>query len=262
MTAAHIALLLVAGLAAGTVNAIAGGGSLVTFPALVATGLPPVAANVTNSIAVFPGYVSSVFGSRRDLADLVAEDPKHGRRRLLALAPTAIVGTAAGCALLLATPAQAFDRIVPFLVLAAGAILAFQARLRGIVGHPHDMPPRRRFLVLHGMVLLGSIYGGYFGAALGVMFVAALGLVLATSLARVSALKNALSALVGFITLVVFALFGPVDWADVAILAPATITGGYLGARLARRLPAPVLRALIVTFACVIGVYLLIRAYR
>ncbi|NJC69626.1 sulfite exporter TauE/SafE family protein [Planosporangium thailandense] len=262
MTAAHIALLLVAGLAAGTVNAIAGGGSLVTFPALVATGLPTIAANVTNSIAVFPGYISSVVGSRHDLADLAAEDPKQGRRRLLALAPTAIVGTAVGCGLLLATPASAFDKVVPFLVLGAGAVLAFQPRLRNIVGHPHDLPPRRRLLYLHGMALIGSVYGGYFGAALGVMFVAALGLVLATTLARVSALKNALSALVGFITLLVFALFGPVDWADVAILAPATITGGYVGARLARRLPAPVLRGMIVTFAGVIGVYLLIRAYR
>jgi uncharacterized membrane protein YfcA len=262
MTAAHIALLLVAGLTAGTVNAIAGGGSLVTFPALVATGLPTVAANVTNSIAVFPGYISSVVGSRHDLADLAAEDGRHGRRQLLALAPTAIVGTAAGCALLLATPARAFDRVVPFLVLGAGAVLALQGQLRSVVGHPHDMPPRRRILTLHAMVALGSVYGGYFGAALGVMFVAALGLVLATSLARVSALKNALSALVGFITLVVFALFGPVDWADVAVLAPATVTGGYVGARLARRLPARVLRTLIVTFAGVIGVYLLIRAYK
>jgi uncharacterized membrane protein YfcA len=171
------------------------------------------------------------------------------------------VGTAAGCALLLATPARAFDHVVPFLVLGAGAVLALQNRLRKVVGHPHEMPPGRRLLTLHGMVLLGSVYGGYFGAALGVMFVAALGLVLATSLARISALKNALSALVGFVTLVVFALFGPVDWADVAILAPATVTGGYVGARLARRLPAPVLRALIVAFAGVIGTYLLIRAY-
>jgi uncharacterized membrane protein YfcA len=261
MTAAHIALLLVAGLAAGTVNAIAGGGSLVTFPALLATGLPAVAANVTNSVAVFPGYVSSVVGSRRDLADLAAEDGRNGRRTLLALIPTAIVGTAAGCALLLATPGKAFNMVVPFLVLGAAAILAFQSRLRAVVGHPHEMSPRRRTLALHAMVLLGSVYGGYFGAALGVMLVAALGLVLATSLARVSALKNALSALVGFITLVVFALFGPVDWADIAVLAPATVVGGYLGARLARRLPARVLRALIVTFASVIGVYLLIRAF-
>jgi uncharacterized membrane protein YfcA len=94
------------------------------------------------------------------------------------------------------------------------------------------------------------------------MLVAALGLVLPSSLARVSALKNLLSALVGLITLVVFAVFGPVDWVDVAILAPATVTGGYVGARLARRLPAPVLRALIVTFAAVVGLILLVRAVR
>jgi uncharacterized protein len=258
MTAANIALLLVAGLVAGTVNAIAGGGSLVTFPALLATGLPAVAANVTNSVAVFPGYVGSVVGSGRDLVDLAVE---VGHRRLLALAPTAAVGTAAGCVLLLATPGRAFDLVVPFLVLGAGAVLAFQDRLRRVVGHPHEMSQRRRSLSLHGMVLVGSVYGGYFGAALGVMFVAALALVLASSLARISALKNAISALVGLITLLVFAIFGPVDWADVAVLAPATVTGGYVGARLARRLPAPVLRGLIVAFAGVVGVVLLVRAY-
>jgi uncharacterized membrane protein YfcA len=260
MNPAHIALLLAAGLAAGTVNAIAGGGSLVTFPALLATGLPAVPANVTNSIAVFPGYIGSVLGSRRDLADLAAEDARQGRRKILALLPTAAIGTAAGCVLLLATPGRAFDLVVPFLVLGAGAVLAFQDRLRRVVGHPHEMSARRQTLSLHGMVLLGSVYGGYFGAALGVMLVAALGLVLATTLARISALKNVLSAVVGLVTLVVFALFGPVNWADVAILAPATVTGGYVGARMARRLPASVLRALIVTFAGVVGVVLLVRA--
>ena len=252
----HVALLLLAGLAAGAVNAIAGGGSLVTFPALVATGLAPVAANVTNSVAVFPGYVGSVVGSRLDLAELAAETTK---KRLLALLPTTVAGTAAGCALLLATPARAFELVVPFLVLGAGAVLAFQERLRAVVGHPHK---RRRAAVLHAVVGLASVYGGYFGAALGVMLVAALGLVLDTSLARVSALKNAISAVVGLVTVVAFAVFGPVDWADVAVLAPATVTGGYLGARLARRLPAPVLRGVIVTFAAVVGVILLVRALR
>jgi uncharacterized membrane protein YfcA len=259
MDISHVALLLAAGLAAGTVNAIAGGGSLVTFPALLATGLPSVSASVTNSIAVFPGYIGSVLGSRRDLADLAAE---VGRRWLLAVVPTAIVGTATGCVLLLATPRRAFDLVVPFLVLGAGAVLAFQGRLRRMVGHPHEMSPRRRTLSLHGMVLLVSMYGGYFNAALGVMLVAAMGLVLATSLVRVNALKNAISALVGVVTLLVYALFGPVHWADVAILAPATVTGGYAGAHLARRLPAPVLRGLIVAFAGVVGTVLLVKAYR
>jgi uncharacterized membrane protein YfcA len=258
MSAGHLVLLLVAGLAAGTVNAIAGGGSLVTFPALLATGLGAKAANVTNSVAVFPGYVGSVAGSRTDLAELAGE---IGRRRILGLLPTTVVGAVAGCVILLVTPGKAFDVVVPFLVLGAAAVLAFQNRLRAVVGHPHEMSPRRQTLSLHGMVLLGSVYGGYFGAALGVMLVAALGLVLPTTLARINALKNVISALVGFVTLLVFALFGPVDWAYVAILAPATVVGGYGGARLARRLPAPVLRALIVTFAVVVGVYLAVKAF-
>jgi uncharacterized membrane protein YfcA len=259
MNLSHVVLLLVAGLAAGTVNAIAGGGSLVTFPALLATGLPSVPANVSNSVAVFPGYVGSVVGSRHDLGELAGE---RGRRELVALLPTTVLGTGAGCALLLATPGRAFDLVVPFLVLGAGAVLAFQDRLRLVVGHPRDMSRRRRTVALHAMAGLGAVYGGYFGAALGVMLVAALGLVLPTSLVRVSALKNAISAVCGFITVLVFAAFGPVDWADVAVLAPATVTGGYLGARLARRLPAPVLRGLIVAFAGVVGVILLMRALR
>jgi uncharacterized protein len=254
-----VLLLIAAGLAAGTVNAIAGGGSLVTFPALLATGLGSVAANVTNSVAVFPGYVGSVVGSRYDLRDLAAD---QGRRRLLALLPTTVIGTGAGCALLLATPGRTFDVVVPFLVLGAGAVLAFQDRLRAVVGHPHAMSPRRRTVALHAMVGVGAVYGGYFGAALGVMLVAALGLVLDATINRINALKNAVSAVVGFITVLVFAAFGPVNWVDVAILAPATVTGGYLGARLARRLPARILRALIVTFAGVIGVILLIKAFR
>lgn len=246
-----VLLLLVAGLAAGTVNAVAGGGSLITFPTLIAVGLPPVPANVTNSISVCPGYLSSVVGSRADLP---------GRRLLRQLIPTTALGTAAGCALLLVTPARAFELVVPFLVLGATAVLAFQTRLRRLVGQPHDFSPRRRTLTLQGMVALASVYGGYFGAALGVMLVAGLALVLDASLRQVSAVKNLLSAVVGLVAVAVFAVFGPVDWAGVAVLAPATIVGGYAGARLVRRLPPAVLKAVIVFFGTTIGLFLLYRA--
>jgi uncharacterized membrane protein YfcA len=253
MQVQQAALLVAAGVAAGGVNAIAGGGSLISFPTLIGIGLPPVAANVTNSVAVFPGYVSSVLGSRADLA---------GQGRLLrAILPTAGLGTMVGCVLLLATPARAFELIVPFLVLAAAATLAFQDRLRGLVGQPHAMSSRRRAGAVHLMVLIGSVYGGYFGAALGVMLVAALALVLDESLNRINALKNVLSATVGLVTLVVFAAFGPVNWAAAVTLAPATIIGGYAGARLARRLPARLLRAVIVTLGTAIGLLLLWRAF-
>ncbi|MGI5237022.1 sulfite exporter TauE/SafE family protein [Dactylosporangium sp. CA-139066] len=259
MNLANIALLSVAGLTAGTVNAIAGGGSLITFPALIATGLPPVAANVTNTTAVFPGYVASVYGSRTDLGELAHEGQR--RRLLWSLAPTSVVAAALGCALLLLTPAEAFEMVVPFLVLGAAAVLALQDRLRRIVGHPRAMSRRRQALSLHGMVFVGSLYGGYFGAALGVMLVAALGLVLDESMARVSALKNVISAIGGLVGVLAFGLFGPVDWADVAVVAPAALVGGYAGARLARRLPSAVLKAVIVVFGTGVGLVLLYRAF-
>jgi uncharacterized membrane protein YfcA len=249
--------LLAAGLAAGTVNAVAGGGSLITFPSLVAVGLGTIPANVTNSVSVSPGYLASVYGSRPDLAALAA---RRGRGPLLALIPTAVLGTAIGCELLLHTPQRAFDFVVPFLVLGAAVVLAFQKRLSGIVGHPRDLSPRRQRIALHLTVGVGAVYGGYFGAALGVMLMAALGLVLDEPLARVNALKNAVSAVVGVGTVIAFALLGPVDWAAVAIVAPATLVGGYAGARLARRLPNRVLRAVIVTIGLVVGVVLLVRA--
>src|SRR3712207_4183797 len=173
MDLAHILLLILAGLVAGAVNALAGGGSLITFPTLIATGLPSVDANVTNSVSVFPGYVSSVAGSRADL--------RGQGRRLLSIVPASVVGAVAGCALLLGTPARVFEVIVPFLVLGAAAILAFQDRLRALVGHGHG----ERRGALQVVVLVGAVYGGYFGAARGVRYVAALALVLDGTLNRI-----------------------------------------------------------------------------
>ncbi|HEY0534621.1 MAG TPA: sulfite exporter TauE/SafE family protein [Actinoplanes sp.] len=249
----HYVLLVLAGIAAGTVNAIAGGGSLITFPSLIATGLPTVDANVTNSVSVFPGYVASVFGSRADLAGQGA--------RVRAIVPTSLVGSVAGCALLLLTPARAFEVVVPFLVLGAAGVLAFQDRLRALVGHPRALSPRRAFWTLQGVVLFGAVYGGYFGAALGVMYVAALALILDEPLKRINALKNVLSATVGLVTVIIFAIFANVHWGAALTLAPATIIGGYAGAKVARRLPPRVLRYLIVTFGTVVGLVLLYRAF-
>lgn len=248
--------LIIAGLAAGVTNAIAGGGSLITFPTLVATGLPPIAANVTNSVAVSPGYLASAYAGRADLVSLAATRGSA----LLQLLPTAVVGTAVGCAVLLLTPARTFDLVVPFLVLVATVAVAARQRLRALVG-PHDMTSRRRALALHATVALGSAYGGYFGAALGVMMVAALGLLLDERLAVVTALKNAISAVVGVGTVLAFALFGPVDWAAAAVLAPATLAGGYIGGRLVPRLSAAVLNVAIVVIGLAVAAVLFVRAF-
>ncbi len=252
MNGVEAVILLVAGLGAGLVNAIAGGGSLITFPSMLAIGMPPVAANVSNALSVAPGYASSVVASRADLAGQ--------RGRVLRVAPTALLGALCGCALLLNTPRDVFDFVVPFLVIGAALTLAFQGRLRALVGHPREVSARRATVMLHTAVFLCALYGGYFNAALGVLLVAGLALVLDERLPRVNALKNLLSAVIGVVTILIYSAFGPVNWAAVGVIAPATIVGGFLGARVARRLPAPVLRAVIVTFGLTVGTYLLVRA--
>lgn len=241
-------LLAGAGLAAGGVNAIAGGGSLITFPTLVAVGLPPLSANVSNALAVAPGYGASVVGSRAQLAG-------QGRRAL-ALVPAAVVGAVGGCALLLVTPRRVFDFLVPFLVLGATAVLAFQARLRGLVGHRAANRPAAP----HVAVFLGGLYGGYFNAAVGILLAAALALAIDETLPRLGALKNVVTTAIGLVTVAVYGVFGPVNWAAAGLLASATLVGGYLGARVASRLPARRLRALIVVGGTVVGCVLLVRA--
>ncbi|GAA1808117.1 sulfite exporter TauE/SafE family protein [Luedemannella flava] len=262
MDLTDVLLLLGAGVGAGVVNSVAGGGSLITYPALVATGLGSVVANVTNSVAVSAGYASSAVGTWPDHRALERSQGKSVR----ALALTAAVGAVAGCALLLLTPATAFDKVVPFLVLGAVAVLAFQQRLKNLVGHPHELPRTRRTATLHTAVGLSAVYGGYFGAAVGIILVALIGLVMDETLIRVTALKNSLSVVIGLVTIAVFSAFGtaagsPVHWASVAVLTPATLVGGYVGARVGRRLDPRVLRAVIVTFGTAVGLILGWRAF-
>jgi uncharacterized membrane protein YfcA len=249
--------LMVAGLLGGTLNAVAGGGSLVTFPALIALGLPPVAANMTNSVALTPGYVASVAGSRAELAT-VARD--QGAGTIAALLPPSLAGGVLGCVALLTTPATAFGWVAAILVAGATTVLAFQQRLRGLVGQDRDLTPRQRNLALWAVVFVTSIYSGYFGAASGLMLVAGMGLVLSETLAHINARKNVISATVALLTVVVFALFGTVDWVAAAIVAPASLIGGYVGARQASRLPSVVLRTVIVTIGTVVSVILFARA--
>lgn len=253
MDLGDVTLLLAAGLVAGMVNAVAGGGSLVSFPALVAVGLPPVAANVTNSVAVTPGYLASVAGSRRELSGQ--------RRRAWHLLVSAAAGAVGGSVLLLASPERTFELAAPFLVLATALLLAFQDPLRRLVGHPRAASPTRATVSLHIVVLLAGAYGGYFRPALGVVLIALLALVVDDMMPRLNALKNVGQAVIGVVTVVIFALFGPVDWLGVAVLAPTVIAGGYAGARVAHRLPKSFWRAALIVFGVVVGVILLVRAF-
>jgi len=246
----EILALLGGGLTAGAVNAIAGGGSLITFPLLVAIGLPGVAANVSNALSVAPGYLASVVGSR---PDLVGQE-----RRIRSIIPTIVAGALCGSGLLLLTPRSVFDFVVPFLLLLAAGMMAFQGRLRSLAGHPRDNSPRKSFLFVQLVVFLCGLYGGYFNAAMGLLLIAALSLVLDEPLRRIGALKNVFSAVVGVTTVVTYSVFGPVNWAVVGVLGPATVVGGFAGAKIARRLPSEVLRWTIVGFAVVVAVVLFV----
>ncbi|SCL54877.1 hypothetical protein GA0070617_2793 [Micromonospora yangpuensis] len=241
--------MLAAGFAAGAIGAMAGGGGLLSFPALIAVGIPPVAATVTNTVALCTGNLTAAVATRSDLPQV---------RQWALLLPTTVVGTLAGCLILLGTPARVFETVVPFLVLGATAMLALQGPLWRLVGHPRDLGPRRRAWTLHAVVGVTSVYCGYFAQALGLMLISGLTLALDTTLARINALKNLLSGMMGVTTIGVFGLFGPVNWAAAALLAPAAIAGGYVGARWARRLPATLLRAVIVVVGTAVGLYLLV----
>lgn len=247
MSAGQLALVAGAGLLGGFVNSIAGGGSLILFPAFVAGGLGTVAANVTNSVALWPGYLGNL------VALGTADRPGRADWPLMVLSA---LGAGGGCALLLLTPADAFDVVVPFLVLGASALLAGQPRIKRWLGDRTGDRPWQ----LRAGATAGAVYGGYFGGGLGVILMALLGLTMSASLAHVNVLKGVLQLVVATVALAVFAAFGPVDWLAVLIVAPLSLLGGVLGGQLAKRLSERVLRVSVVVFGTIVGIWLAIRA--
>ena len=250
MTTWHVVLLLVAGLAAGGVNAVAGGGTLLTFPALLAVGLSPVAANVTNTVAVWPGYLSSAVSYRGQWKD---------RRTLTRLAVAAGLGGVAGTVILLTTPSSVFHALVPYLVFAATGLIAAQPAISRTMAARRTEPvdPDHVSAMLPAAIFAGAVYGAYFGGGLGIVLLAVLALGIPIDLGRLNALKTYLSLLINTVALIGFALFGPVDWLAAVIVAPASFVGGIAGARVAQRLDPRVLRIAIVVFGLGVGVRLL-----
>jgi len=280
---AQLLLLAAAALLAGAVNAVAGGGSLLSFPALLAVGYPAITANVTNSVALTPGYFGGTLGYRRELAGQ--------RRRILALGATSAVGAVVGAFLLLVSSPELFERIVPWLIFLACGLLAVQTRLARLVrarragdgdqapGNPGpsdpapanpapaDPPadpaagparPDRHTGPLFATQFLAAVYGAYFGAGVGIMMLAILGIFLTDSLQRLNALKGLLSFLISLVAAVYFALLADVSWVAVAVMAVASLVGGQLGVLLARRLDDRVLRWLVVAFGVAVGLRLLL----
>ncbi len=245
-------LLALAAFVAGAINAVAGGGSLVSFPALVAAGYPSKVSNVTNTVALWPGYVGGSIGYAAQLQDQ--------RRRIFVLTVPSVLGAVVGSAILLTTSEKAFDQIVPFLILFAAGLMAGQPRLSAFVArHRPQGAEGKTPIELMAAVFVLAIYGAYFGAGLGIITLAVLGILLPDDLHRSNALKGLLSAIINAAAVVYFAVWGPVEWVPAAVMAVAALAGGYLGVGAARKVSAPRLRIGVITYALVVAVVLFLR---
>jgi uncharacterized membrane protein YfcA len=237
-------LLFAAAFGAGAINALAGGGSIFTFPVLLAAGIPPVAANITNTVALLPGYVGGVFAQRRDL--------EGQGRRLLLLLPITAVGGLFGAWLLTRTSDRTFLALVPALVLAACALLAVQDRARRLLS-------RGAVHIALGWAIvpmfLAALYGGYFGAGVSVMFLALAGLAFDDSLTRLNALKQAMAFAANLAAALFFAGGGAVVWEAAGVMAVGALLGGAAGGRLASIVRPAVLRALVIAGGLAIALY-------
>jgi uncharacterized membrane protein YfcA len=235
-----------AAVGAGVVNAIAGGGTLISFPVLTALGVPSVHANATNTVSLCPGYFGGTYAQRRDL-----EGQREG------LAPklvAAALGGLAGSILLVVTSEALFRRAVPFLILGATLLLAFQDRLRRAL-FEHRQPGGRRHAVMETAAIgTASVYGGYFGAGLGIVVIAVLGLFSDLPFTRLNAVKQLISFTVNIFAAGFLVFSGKVEWSYVAVMAPAALAGGNLGGRLAGVLKPIILRRFVVALGLVVAV--------
>lgn len=249
MTLLEALAVLLAGIGAGTINTVVGSGTLITFPTLLAVGLPPVTANVSNSIGLVPGSLAGVWGYRREL--------RGQGHRLRWLMPATTIGGATGAVLLLWLPEAAFESVVPVLIGLALVLVVLGPRIsRAVIAHheAHGGLPDRGAWWVWPSVLGTGVYGGYFGAAQGVLLMAIFGIGIDDDPQRHNAVKNVLAALVNAVAAAVFVVVADVDWWAALLVATGAVVGGTLGATVGRRLPPAGLRAVIV----VVGVAALV----
>lgn len=246
-------LIGLAAVAAGAINALAGGGTLVTFPVLTAVGIPPIAANVTNTVALSPGYLGATVAQKGEIL--------QQRRRLWFLLPAAALGGLVGGLLLLRTSERLFRELVPFLILTASLLLAVQEPLRRWLvaraergGRP---PPHEGWAAVP--IFLGAIYGGYFGAGLSVIILAVLALTLDDSLTRLNALKQVVAFITNLTAAAFFLFSGQVVWSAAAVMAVGALVGGTLGGRLAGRVQPATLRRVVVGIGIVVSIIYFVR---
>jgi uncharacterized membrane protein YfcA len=247
-------LAALAAFAAGAVNALAGGGTLISFPALMALGATNVNANITNTVALCPGYLGGAYAQRDAL------DGQSGRLRVLCAA--ACLGGLTGSILLVTTDEKLFEQLVPWLILTACALLGGQNHLKRAlrIGIASDGTTTNRSPAVAATgIFVVSIYGGYFGAGLGIMMLAVLGLLFNDTINRLNGQKSLLSLVVNITAALFFVWTGKVYWGLALAMAPASMLGGWCGGRLADVVSGPVLRRVVVTYGTILALYYLLR---
>jgi uncharacterized membrane protein YfcA len=245
MTLTTMILLFFAGFGGGAINAVAGGGTFLTFGAMTLAGVPPISANATSSIVQFPGYVTSTHAYWSDIRTFW--------REALVLAAISAVGALAGAMILLALDNPSFRTLVPWLLIAATALFAAGPLLKP---KPREGDATRVNSVA-GMIaqFVTAIYGGFFGAGMGVMMLASLGLTQAGDYHRLNALKNLLAVVIAAMAILVFVSGGVVAWPEALVMIPAVALGGYAGVWAARRVPQVVMRGIVITVGMLLAVY-------
>jgi uncharacterized protein len=238
-----------AGAAAGASNSIAGAGSLITFPTMVALGLPPLSANVTNTVGIVPGYVGGILG----YSDLLRQQRERFARFLVPM----LIGAVAGTVALLLTSEGAFEAIVPVLIAASCLLLLFQPRLTARLTHAGN--EHSPYLTV-GLLFCGA-YGAYFGSAVSILLLAILALFVADTLQHLNAMKIILIGCANLLAAVVYAFLAPVEWSYVAVLMVSSLAGGRVGAHYARRIPTDPLRIGIAVVGLVVAAVLAVRAF-
>lgn len=245
------ALLAAAGFAAGVVNAMAGGGSLLSFPALLLTGMPSVEANATNTLANLPGTLSAAWAYRRYIAE--------ERRRAVLLSIPSVLGGLAGSVLLLNTPQRAFDAVVPWLILFACGLLALQTRVARLVARAVPASDAHVPWTLHLAQFVIAVYGGYFGAGIGILMLASMAIFLPDTIQHANGLKVLLASVLNAMAAVYFLQARAVHLPEAGLMAVASTCGGYAGAHVAQRLKPVLLRSLVIAYGVTVAGVLLAR---
>lgn len=253
MDIVHLLLVGLAAVAGGAVNALAGGGTLITFPMLTAVGIPVIAANITNTVALCPGYLGATFAQMKDL--------RGQAFRLWLLLPVGVLGGIGGGIILLHTDDQIFRKLVPYLIIMAVVLMSVQDRVRSWLTRSAG---RSEKVTLHDAwsilpIIPAAVYGGYFGAGASVIVIAALGVVIEDSLIRLNALKQVLSFGINIAAAIFFLFSGHVVWSAALVMAAGALAGGALGGRLAGRISPRMLRRIVIIIGSAVALIYLIR---